>query len=558
MKKRVRNQTKLPAILLIFIALQLLNSCTKSEVKEEVTPENMTELVISITGIEEEDAPPEEVSVKSASRTSSSTTKNQVTPVIKNYGDFDAMVSVEDDHYEGSDLSTPSVFAKKASRGGNKAATVPLVTNIRYRILLYRPNGTLFATYETASGTTLNIPVIRGDTYNWIAYSFNDNATVANVADVNNPSIPTGENRDVLRASGTITVSAAGNTPLGIIFKHRLNRMAVELNSMGMFADINSASITLGGNYFRTGTLNLRTGAITNLQPYAGIPTNVTTFQAPTGYTFNDRKVLYYYTADSTARTGFQVTVNNLSIKLDDNSNRVFSTAATFTMNLSASATLGRSRVARIDLVESPLTAGGIRWARANLYLNSSGHNAYRFYHNNTASQARESFWPWRGITPTSNVGTGDPCKSVYPVNLWRTPTSNEYQLLMNTNSQTFSSAAIQYTSTGTLSPYNTNQLLFRMNGFGSAVNIANLIQLSLGMNEVGNQAHYWSDNQSLDLIVAGLGVTFYRARNQTIGIVFPSLVQDASNQTTLIGDIGLLGLTILSSGYRNIRCVRN
>ncbi|WP_219646072.1 fimbrillin family protein, partial [Escherichia coli] len=137
---------------------------------------------------------------------------------------------------------------------------------------------------------------MKGESYRWIAYSYNrDNSVpLPDITDPSAPNISTGEGYDLLYATDTVHVSNSGVTPLGIVFKHKLSRIAVELNTMGMFADLNSAEITFAGNYFGKGTLDLFTGQITNTESYSSIPVD-TSFQREPGYEYGDRNVAYCY-----------------------------------------------------------------------------------------------------------------------------------------------------------------------------------------------------------------------------------------------------------------------
>ncbi|WP_437920475.1 hypothetical protein [Sphingobacterium sp. LRF_L2] len=566
----------------LFLLLISLLSCSKNDNLNDVNPEDITQLTVSLSGIEEEDVADVDIIPSNSNTTSSlarsTITRNSVSSAVIQHDGFDAISTFENDGYKNEPIVRKSI-SNKASVD-NYAAVVNLGGTVHYRILLYKQNGTFFKSQEAVSGTPLTIDVVRGDTYRWIAYSYNDASTVADVSDYNMPTIPTGQNRDVLYATGTITVSNSGNTPLGIVFKHRLNRIGVEINTKGMFADLSSASITLGGNYFKTGILNLRTGALTGLTAYGTIPTGVTTFVKPAGYTFNDRNVAFFYTADSTAISALQVTLNNFTINLDSygqtgtgTETRAFTTASNYSFNVPATTSLGRSRLARIDLIESALTVAGVRWARSNLYLyqnSTTVNNPYRFYHRNPAITDRESYWPWHGLTPTGATGSSDPCNLVYPSSptpTWRTPTPAELSALSNTTSgRTFQSNYVQYTSTaGIGSPYPSNALIFRYNGQSPAVSLLGIPLLSFGIQESGYNTYIWSDDPTIDLLnLLGVGVTYYRSGNRRYLGGLTGLIElyesspSTSISSTILININLLGIDVLSSGYKNIRCVRN
>lgn len=567
----------------------LLFGCSKEEAIVENSTEELVQLTVDVAGVDEENAP-EEI----ATGTSSGSISHETSAVgalasglVKelSFEGFDAITLVENDGYESESLTTQQIILRSASGGsGNKMVTA-LPAGIRYRVLLYRSNGVFWNSQEATSGTALNIPVALGETYTWYAYSYNDNQTVADVADYNNPSIATGTTRDLITASGTVQIAATGSTHLAITFAHRTNRVGVELNTLGMFANLTNATLTLTGTNFTSGTFNLRTNAITGATAYTPAAVNIASFVRPINYTYTDRNIAYFYTANTAALPSLQVNLSNFSITLSNNTVRSFAGSTNYTFNVTQFASLGRSKTAVINLVESPVTVAGIQWARSNLYLlnnSTTAHNPYRFYPTNTNTYARESYWPWRGLTPAdASVGSGDPCRQVYPTGRWRTPTPTELTTLSNTTTgRTFypgngngsttqtgvTLGSIQYTGTGTGAPsYPNSNLVIPYNGHAPNFSfLTGLVNLDFATEDYGRDAYLWTDAPEIALGTAlGVDAQYYRAgQTPYLSVSFDLVISTQYNtaSSTAMGSVTLAnvaGLNAVSSGFQNVRCVR-
>ncbi|WDF68334.1 hypothetical protein PQ465_18830 [Sphingobacterium oryzagri] len=581
-----RLNTIKTSLSLAFACSILFFSCSKEQVDQEIAPEDLVQLTVNITGVDEENI--EEggsVSDNASSKNALKATVSRAVDIAQqpqelSFEGFDALTSVENDGYK-SDM-TRFRSSGRSTAGGNKMVTA-MPNGIRYRILLYRSNGVFWDSQEATAGTALNINVARGETYTWYAYSYNDNQSVANVSNTSTPTVPTGTTRDLITASGTVSITATGSTHLPITFSHRTNRIGIELNTLGMFANLNSATVTLTGTNFTTGTLDLRTNVISGATSYTPAAISTPNFVRPAGYTFNDRNVAYYYTASNAAMPAMQVSLSNFGITLTDNTTRTFPGSTSYTFNVPSFSSLGRSKTALINLVESPVTVAGIQWARENLYYISGDHNAYRFYPNNNNIAERRGYWPWRALTPDdASIGSGDPCRQVYPTNRWRTPSPAELITLSNTTSgRTFVQGTgngstgqtgitlgrIEYTGTGTGSPtYPNSNLVLPYNGHSPNISLlTGLATVSFGIEDYARDTYIWSDDPTIALgSILNVLASYYRAGqvpSTQITVIPPSIsIVYTSGSTTGIGDVtllNLLGLNIASSGFRNVRCVR-
>lgn len=477
-------------------------------------------------------------------------TPTSILPKIESHNGFDAIVELKNDDYRIP--KSRIVSNTQVNKGNNAVKALAMTPGKQFRMLIYKMDGTLYANQLAVAGTPLTIDVVKGDTYRWITYSYNEDATITlpDISDPVNPSVSTGEGFDVLYASDNITIANSGNTPLGITFKHVLNRIAVELNTMGMFADLISASISFPGNYFNKGRLNLNDGAVSDEGSYSTSPTSSNFVQVP-GYAYGDRNVAYFYTANPNAISSFQVNLNALTIKLDDNTNRTFTTTSTFNVASGIPASsLGKSRTVTIDLIESPLTVDGIAWSRANLYY-QAGHNPYRFHHTYAHKNQRNSYFAFKSHLPDNfsvvneNI---DPCHEVYPIGVWRHASAADYSNLVLKSRTTGSASGlgyVEYTATGTAAPYPSNRLRINFNGQGIAIDVLNLIGLNFGTT-YGNSAHLWSNTEGANALIS-LGGWYYYG------------ISLASSVNLELLNVGLLGtLNVIQTPFKNIRCVRN
>ena len=221
-----------------------------------------------------------------------------------------------------------------------------------------------------------------------------------------------------------------------------------------------------------------------------------------------------------------------------------------------------------IDLIESAITVGGVRWARANLYYSGpTAHNPYRFHHLNTQTNAENSFWGWRSLTPDGRVGTGDPCLLVYPAGTWKTPNPTEITTGLLNQSASYpmtSTRNINFAGTGTASPYpNGSTLTFPLNGYGTGIKILGFINLPLfgfSVADAGKRVQIWSNDPTINVLnLVGVGANFYSGKNGKFGLLGGGPEEQVQNmETSLLGNVNLLGIELINSGYKNVRCVRN
>jgi hypothetical protein len=546
------NSRRLVLATLLIVAGQLMSGCSKDKEADVVVPGDGTNLSVSVLGVtDEEELAPSELKANAAGR--AAVKQSAVLPgKIQAFKDFDAQTTLERNTL-GKKISISSTG--KGTSNGLMAAAVAV--DVKYLLVLYKADGTFVSSTVMSSGTATNVKVQTSTAYNWYAVSYNSAVDVPDLG-ANSLALKLPGGKDVLYAKGSINIPEAGagkNTSLGILFKHSLARVAVELNTMGMFADMVTAGVTVSGVNLKTATLDLKTGALTDPVAYTQ-PIDYSSF-TNTDPQYADSKIAYLYTVDNTAAV-LNVTINALSIKLDDGSTRPFSALATtparFTFSLTPQ--LGASYTARANLLESPVTLDGVRWSRANLYY-TAGHNPYRFNHKNTHTNARNTYFSYGAVTPDNYGRNSDPCALVYPAGVWRQASIDDYNTIVGglfgvgRESANYGSGTLGYVefqnTTGTAGPYPSKNLRFNFNGESVSVNVVNnLLEIGLG-STYGVNGAYWTSSPAVGLPpLLSLGAYHFQASNNSF------------NTNTALLNIGLLGsVEVAQTGFRNVRCVR-
>ena len=551
-----KNYVHGTAYVLLFLAVGLLfQGCSKDKESEIITdggtPFNGKILVNVLGTTEDDDIPSVNVKTASVATKSGSKRSSAVQPKVLKFEGFDAMVSVERDVLKKTNVTVGNVVKGKSSTGELSAAAVAV--GVKYRLMLYKKDGTFVSSTLLTSGTPGLIDVVKGDAYDWYAISYNNTDDVPDVTNRVTPTLALPGGKDVLYASGEISIpqnGVDGNRPLGITFKHSLARVAVELNTMGMFANMVSAGVSVSGIAAKTGTINLKTGALTNLTNYTQTIdyTNFTDVNS----LYQDAKVAYIYTADVAPLSNLTVTVNDLTIRLDNNTNRAFgplltATPSVFTFNITPQ--LGRSYRALVNLIESPLTLAGVRWARTNIYF-QGGHNPYRFNHTYTPTTNANSYFAYRALTP-ANTAKGDPCAVVYPAGIWRQATFEDFNALTRIGGPAYTygteggSGYMEYrTSIGTATPYPGKDLRFVMNGEANTVRLLSGV-VELQFSNTTTRSEVWTSSPLLGLGAINVGAYFYS------GASF------ADNTANSLLNVDLVGLNVAGVNLKNVRCVR-
>lgn len=589
--KTINNNLASKFALAAFLALGTLavTSCNKDKSQsDQETPADQSQLVVRVAGISDGEGN----AIKSSkSSTSSSKSSNNSIELVQSNG-FDAVVAV-DNNAPSADASPLSQAGLRAS-SGLKAASTPLTSTTTYRLYLYKNEGgayTFTKSMQFTPGTEAPIQIPNGS-YKWVALSYNNTDAIPEADASNNLVLP--ENKDVLYAtSGATDIVINSNTaPLSITFNRLYARIAIEINTLGMFAPINSATIAVTGQNAKAATFNLTSGAIT-LAGSGGTP-------ALTEVNFTDldgnasRKVAYYYTADQTAQS-LTVSVSNLKIQLDNGTERNFGATA-LTQSKVITPERGKNHRFLVGITESALSfgsgTGAAQWSRSNLYYKPNDATPYRFYHTNPQTNDPNSFFSFGAHRPrvlASANAAVDACALVYPAGLWKIPTAAQLGnvtsvgllggllgdlgltnvagidalvvvqdlLAARVANSTATATYSEFTpTTGNNSAYgaatsSVNRLRFNYNGYMNTLGaLNNLITLDLG-NTYGSYNAFWTSENLIGSPLINLGVKYHLGH--TTGGNYKAY------RTTSVLSAGLLGaVSVINSPLMNIRCVRD
>ncbi|MHC8949260.1 hypothetical protein [Sphingobacterium hungaricum] len=400
----------------IFVLGSFFVSCKNESKNEQIV--SGTTLSVSINGIEEsfENADGSDgntgLSISKSASTSivskASYEQEGDGATIYEYGDFYAKVSGVDDRQAVDDVSNSvtklsSVGVKGTHTINPIAANTPLAQGIKYRIILYADNSASSPVISSTVGEarkTLSIPVEKGKSYYWVAYSYNDS---------NDPQEPTNgeilsDQRDLIYASGNTGVipgvSGDGNdisVPIAITLKHQLRRVNVEVSTVNYPASITVLSGTIGSDsYFRGGKLNIKDGSFAANASNTVLPTRAINFQTIS----SGLRRGSFYSAPGFDLPQIAVTIGSLSIRTNAGTTKSLSnkTYYFFPGNVGAQKTARASYTAKIDFL--PLVN------ISNYRIASVGNPAYALASTNSNSGLRVGIESASNFSPTGTVKT--------------------------------------------------------------------------------------------------------------------------------------------------------
>lgn len=217
-----------------------------------------------------------------------------------------------------SELVNRSTKSNKASN--NKAATQLMVSGYTYRILLYnKTTGKLWNTVEGTVGTPISLDVVKGDTYQWYAYSYNNSEVIPEPSDLATPSIATAIDKDLLYAKGEITIPTTpanqqNNYNLPITFNHKVAQVQVKIDAsiLSDYANIQSFKASFDqNNYLKKGVFDIKGNLISQIEV---VPTSTLfTTVSPTNVWQAS-----YYTVDPAVLTSYKVIIDDLQVQFKD------------------------------------------------------------------------------------------------------------------------------------------------------------------------------------------------------------------------------------------------
>ena len=473
---------------LFFISIFSIVSCKKPKIsdieedKKEILDADYT-LNFNVNSIKDLDV--EEINLYASSKTQKaeenknidkSVDSNPKKISINKYvsaKSVDALITINNENLFNSSHSDSS-----SSNPNNKlhkiASGVKLNNGIKYRVILYKTdnsgNPTEYLTESIGTiGSPLAIPVYRNKTYRWYAITYNStvappfNSTTGKVNVRASRSTDVSNRQDFAYETGLITTSnefqGQNKLPVNIILKRKTAKIRIEINSRGLFAPITAGGI----NFNSTSNLGMLQGDFNILNGQYDVLSNFA-ISVPYDSLINNtdsvparwKKYYDFLTPVNNTSLSLHPQLNNLAVT----SNRIIDNEPnTFTSRVrvfnspsfpipSFVAEQAKFYIVGIKLIESAIDRGGVKWARANLFYDSSiPYNQYRFRYDNASIEninggvsnfRTTDFW-LGGLTPTdnaalTNTALPDPCTLVYPQGTWKLPSSANYTSLMDSD----------------------------------------------------------------------------------------------------------------------------
>lgn len=546
--KKQLNWT-IASIAFLLVGSGTFSSCSKDKEQiEETAKVEGTKLMLNVSGIDESQSISTKGSQAKVAASNSANTK------VLEFPEFDAVLQTDNN----IPFKAAQSLTKAASTSGSSTRAAAIENGVKYRLYLFSQDGTqLISSEQFIAGTQGTIDVTQGTTYKWVALSYNTADDIPNVTSANTIiSLPGG--KDILYTSGEVSIPTGGssvNVPINIMFNHKFARLGIELNTQGMFANMSGATVAVAG--IKTASIDIASGALSDLVtadheiPFVDFKDINALYQ--------DAKIAYTYTADPAAVTGgIKVSVSNLALEIDDNSTRQFSaTPVNFAFNITP--VLGNSHRLLVNLIESPLTVEGTRWARQNIYY-QAGHNPYRFHHTYAHSNARNTYFSFKGLVPDQFGVNSDPCAQVYPTGVWRQASESDFRKLtgvlgiggkQTTYGSVNNRGYFEYDASGTAAPYPSNKLHFNFNGGSDSFAFVNGI-LQINLANYGNRAELWTGTSGVNLGgLFGFGAWYYHADRGAFNIHNDDLTASLLN-------VSVIGVDLVETQLKNVRCVRN
>lgn len=197
------------------------------------------------------------------------------------------------------------------------AATTPMDQGKKYRLLLYKNNEEEPShVLDIESREEVVLDVVKGDTYKWYAYSYNED-TLPVLNDTKNPTVDAPIDKDLLYANGETTIpTTAGDIiqRIDIVFKHKMAQVKVAINGeqLARFGTIDKLEAKfVNDDYLKSAVFNIKENELTEL---AVVPTS----QIFNGINPENYWEAVYYTADPESLTSYEVHITELEVTFNN------------------------------------------------------------------------------------------------------------------------------------------------------------------------------------------------------------------------------------------------
>ncbi|MGJ1196356.1 fimbrillin family protein [Sphingobacterium spiritivorum] len=417
----------------LLCSLLILSGCAKKDVTSDVE----SQLSFAVTGIEEaRDANP--TKNRAALAGENTTGESQ----ILKFGNFSAEVSVT-----SAPIKTATVSDTEPHNSKQRAAQ-EMTDGYKYRVVVLDAHGNWVGAVQATAKTdgslqtdAAKIDVVKGGTYYWYAYSYNESADVPVLTNEINPVFTPSYDKDLLYAQGTVTAgTGAGqqDRQIPITFKHALAKVTVRVDASMRNEAITALSAALASNnYFSSGAFSL------NVLNGTASWTSGNSHTTPATIPFADFSVIgtatgsirqaSFYTMSTTAINPFVVNISQLRVGVTD----LISTSTTVNFN-SIKPAIGKEIIANIRIQPNGGITGNLLWARGNLYYQGG---QYLIRPDDTTPRPFDSwynsdFWAWGATLPytdySNNGAYVDACAKVLPANTWRMPSRADFNQLIS------------------------------------------------------------------------------------------------------------------------------
>lgn len=370
--------------------------------------------------------------------------------------DFDLQVSFSQENASGArpgrvaGVKAASMDAKAQSSVSTFSA---MPVGHKYAVLVYEADGAFVGKIEGTSGANeaskSTLVVDGGKIYKWVAYSLNTTTLPGNPAKADGTAYGTLEGStyttiffntptktDFLLDQGTVETFTDKESPIRISFKHQVAKLAVKINTRGLFGAIDIAGNKLtnlnNGNqssfsvsWLKSSLISLSDGTVKSSKSVAANTAESSIYSSELENTAEEwEKMAYFYTSTTDVSENSLVRANNFNLKLDYGGPRRFRNKDLALGNPAIRLEEGSVYSLQLRFLEIPVDINNQQWARANLYVENG---VYKFWHHNSNFYEKGPGNTTRTKKDYFSFPNEDLCMKVYPEGRWRMAVEEDY-----------------------------------------------------------------------------------------------------------------------------------
>ncbi|MCL7986346.1 hypothetical protein M8998_00165 [Sphingobacterium sp. lm-10] len=287
------------------VSILLITSCAKDQKIDLHTDPNMvTVLVSGITNPEVNS----QISARAAVA-SPELANHQNVPFHSNIENAKMSMELEcldrSQDFHDSELVNTTTYSR--------SATSPMQQGVKFWIALYNTTTKRYEhSVQGTSGTPLSLAIVRDQEYEWWAYSYNSTESIPEV-NPENPIIETTTDKPLLYAKGKINFSNSGDNRLAILFINQLKQIRIDVDTRGLFGDMETANVSFLDDYIKTAEFNLYDGQLSADLHTQKIDQVVWKDNPETGR----EKYTTYYTSDF-SQDSYSIIMRDLIVKVSN------------------------------------------------------------------------------------------------------------------------------------------------------------------------------------------------------------------------------------------------